>query len=655
MRKLVLGLVMAMVVFALAAPVHALECDGIWLNDGCLFTKTGGDTPNVPDDGYAVTNAGGVPMWDFVRDKDLQALGYPISGRWVEGPFTLQAFQKVILQWDSVNRQMNWFNTLDALANRYPQVQLPNVPPHQTLPEDQGVTDFAVIVQNHLALLDANSKIKAEFLAEPNWLNLYGLPIRYEEREVNGNPQGLQLLRAQRIVFEVWNVPAPGTALGAVGRQNVPDKVKKLSNVIIPDAAKPPVLASQAGGAATAPPTAVAQPVPPAAPAPAPTAAPTPAAPPEPTPVTTPVPVSSIPGPRTLPRGLTGYGIQGEFRRPDDGRLADLVTGAGLNWVKQQIPWEEVENRPGVFNWGPTDRYVNTMNGRGLNVMLSIVKAPDFYKAEERKKGTGHGRPADPTTLRDFMREVAARYKGRVHAYEIWNEENLEVEWGTFSNASYGQFVELLKNGYLGIKESDPDAIVILGAPTPTGVLSDTIAIDDAVYLQRVFDHNNGEVFNYFEALGVHPNGGPNAPDDRQGAAHHSNATCNGGWSTHPSFFFDRYKELYNMMVARGHPEKTVWFTEFGWATVHGRDGPPAPAGGFEYAGCNSEANQADFIVRSFAKVRAESPYVTHMIIWNLNFQQVVPNTDEKWAFGILRSDLSPRPAYDAVKAMPKP
>ena len=250
MRKLVVGLVVLLVVLAMAAPVQAFECDGIPLRDGCLFTATGGDTPNRDDDGYAVTNAGGVPMWDFIRDKDLQALGYPISGRWVEGPFTLQAFQKVILQWDSANRQMNWYNTLDALANRYPQVALPNVPPHQVLPEDRGVTDFAVIVRNHLALLDANPKIKAEFLADPNWLNLYGLPIRYEEREVNGNPQGLQLLRAQRIVFEVWNVPAPGTSLGGVGRQNVPDKVKKLSNVIIPDAAKPPITADQAGGRA---------------------------------------------------------------------------------------------------------------------------------------------------------------------------------------------------------------------------------------------------------------------------------------------------------------------------------------------------------------------------------------------------------------------
>ena len=138
MRKLVLGLVVAMLVFALAAPAQAIVCDGISLNDGCLFTKTGGDTPNVPDDGYAVTNAGGVPMWDFVQDKDLQAIGYPISGRWVEGPFTLQAFQKVILQWDSANRQMNWYNTLDTLGNRYPHVQLPNVPPHQVLAADVG-------------------------------------------------------------------------------------------------------------------------------------------------------------------------------------------------------------------------------------------------------------------------------------------------------------------------------------------------------------------------------------------------------------------------------------------------------------------------------------------------------------------------------------
>ena len=201
-------------------------------------------TRTIPDDGFAVTNADGVPLWDFVRERDLQAIGYPISQRWVNGPFTLQAFQKVILQWDPGKSRMNYYNTLDVLANRYPDVELPNVPPHQVLEADRGA-DFATITRNHLALLDQNAAIKDRFLSESDWLNLYGLPIRYEEREVDGNPQGLQLLRAQRTVFVIWNVPAPGVTVGRVNLQNVPDKVKKLSNVIIPDGAKAPVLASQ--------------------------------------------------------------------------------------------------------------------------------------------------------------------------------------------------------------------------------------------------------------------------------------------------------------------------------------------------------------------------------------------------------------------------
>ena len=223
----------------------ALECEGIALDDGCLFTITGGDTAD-PDDGFAVTNADEIPLWDFVRERDLQAIGYPISQRWVRGPFTLQAFQKVILQWDPGKQRMNYYNTLDVLANRYPWVELPNVPPHQVLEADRGA-DFATITRNHLALLDQNPAIKERFLSEPDWLNLYGLPIRYEEREVNGNPQGLQMLRAQRTVFVIWNVPAPGTTVGRVNLQNVPDKVKRLSNVIIPNPSKTPVAREDAG------------------------------------------------------------------------------------------------------------------------------------------------------------------------------------------------------------------------------------------------------------------------------------------------------------------------------------------------------------------------------------------------------------------------
>ena len=234
----------SLLVLSPIAAVLALDCAGEAIKGGCLFTNTGTDTPD-PDDGYAVTNADGVPMWDFVRDRDAGAIGYPVSQRWTDGPFTLQAFQKVILQWNPVDGQMNYYNTLDELANSHPDVELPNVPAHQVLAADAGA-DFETVKRNHLAILEKNPKMKARFLAEPDWLNLYGLPIRYEERQVDGNPQGLQLLRTQRAVFEIWNVPAPGTTMGEVGLQNISDKVKRLRNVIVPDPAEAPITPEQA-------------------------------------------------------------------------------------------------------------------------------------------------------------------------------------------------------------------------------------------------------------------------------------------------------------------------------------------------------------------------------------------------------------------------
>ena len=103
---------------------------------GGVFTATGGDTAD-PDDGFAVTNAAGVALWAFYQTLDLQKAGYPISQRWVDGVFTYQAFQKIILQWDSDKSRFNYLNTLDILHNRH-GVNLPNVPAHQNLAADAG-------------------------------------------------------------------------------------------------------------------------------------------------------------------------------------------------------------------------------------------------------------------------------------------------------------------------------------------------------------------------------------------------------------------------------------------------------------------------------------------------------------------------------------
>ena len=78
-----------------------------------------------------------------------------------------------------------------------------------------------------------------------------------------------------------------------------------------------------------------------------------------------------------------------------------------------------------------------------------------------------------------------------------------------------------------------------------------------------------------------------------------------------------------------------------------------APAG-YEYGRTITEAQQADYLAREFKLVRERMPWMGVMFVWNLNFQAVVPQPDEKWGFGVLRADYSPRPAYMALMSMPK-
>ncbi len=234
-----IGLAAAVVAafWAGAAPARAQimdACPFIGISDGCLYTNTGGDTPD-PFDGFPVTNSDGVPFWDFYQELAPADVGFPISQRFLLNGLWMQAFQKVILQWQPSAGRMRFFNTLDALANQYPGVTLSNVPPHQAFefPPDASFQDRVV---RHLAILNENPEIQTAFLAEPNWLDLFGLPISYG---VFGEG-AVEVLRAQRTVFAIWRVPAEGVTVGQVIRQHTPDKIKRLSDVIIPNTAKSP-------------------------------------------------------------------------------------------------------------------------------------------------------------------------------------------------------------------------------------------------------------------------------------------------------------------------------------------------------------------------------------------------------------------------------
>ncbi|MDQ6672493.1 MAG: hypothetical protein M3069_17420 [Chloroflexota bacterium] len=342
------------------------------------------------------------------------------------------------------------------------------------------------------------------------------------------------------------------------------------------------------------------------------------------------------------PSGSFAYGFQVHTTNiSPQARSATVgnVKLAGFGWAKHQIEWLAVEKSQGVYDWTEVDAAVDADVGAGLNSMLSVQHAPVFY----RSPGSGL-MPSDPNTFQTFMQAMASRYAGKVKAYELWNEENLAREAGT-GNVNPTTYLPLLKAGYTGTKAGDSSAQTFLGALSPTGANQPGVSMDDVAYLQALYALNNGEVKNYFDVLAAHLSGFSNPPDCTPATPA---CSLSGAWNTDPSFFaFTRLGQYRDVLNQAGDTNRQIWMTEFGY------DSSTVAVPGYEYSTFISEDAQARFLVQAVQMAR-QTPLVGGVIIWNLNFQMVVPQSDEKWGFAVLRPDFSPRPAFSALAAMPK-
>jgi cellulase (glycosyl hydrolase family 5) len=344
----------------------------------------------------------------------------------------------------------------------------------------------------------------------------------------------------------------------------------------------------------------------------------------------------------TTPSSNWAYGFQvhlSYFSQDARQLTLGLVRQAGFNWIKHQVEWQEIETAPGQYNWSELDATVNLAAADGLKVLLSVQHAPTFYRGP-----TSGLTPSDPSTFRSFMQVLSSRYAGKVQVYEIWNEQNLSREMGS-GNVDPSNYLPLLEAGYNGVKAGDSSALALLGAPSPTGANIPGESIDDLGYLQQLFALNGGEAKGFFDALSAHPSGFSNPPDCTPATPQ---CSLSGGFNNDPSFFaFYRIGQYRDLMVQSGLSSKQIWFTEFGYCSN------PSPPPGYEYCASLTAQNQADFLVQALQKARALD-YVAGMMVWNLNYQLAVPQSDEKWGFGVIRDDWTPRPAYYALAQAPK-
>jgi hypothetical protein len=372
---------------------------------------------------------------------------------------------------------------------------------------------------------------------------------------------------------------------------------------------------------------------------------------PTPSPTTAPAPVSEQPAaaapvPAPQVESAVGnlpfdYGIQVD-PRGDAGANIGHIQNLGFRWVKIQMPWKDVEPEPGNYQWGMWDGVIGAYSDAGIKVLLSIPKAPEWA----RPAGTDlsvEGPPADYGVFAYFLGQVAARYQGRVQAIEVWNEQNLWYEGGG-APMPPDQYVTMLAVAYQAIKSVDPAIIVVSGAPTPAGDVGG-FAIDDISYLNAMYAAG---LKNVSDAIGAHPSGYNCPAGANWQTVNDSTATNFRGTfeNRHHSWCFRGTMEGYrNVMVANGDGAKTIWPTEFGWASTN----KPAPS--YEYAADNTWEEQAQWTVEAY-QMGKEWGWVGTAFLWNLDYGITAAGTElAQW--GLLQPGGTV-PAYHALSAMPK-
>lgn len=330
-----------------------------------------------------------------------------------------------------------------------------------------------------------------------------------------------------------------------------------------------------------------------------------------------------------------GYGVQVNSAGDASANIGHIRT-LGFGWMKIQVSWKDIEPNQGDFRWDRLDPVINAYSAGGVKVLLSVVNAPNWARPPNDNHSV-EGPPADYATLANFLSELCHRYKGKVQAIEVWNEQNLFYRGGG-QPIPPTNYVAMLSAAYQVIKLVDPSIIVISGAPTPTGLNNSTIAIDDVVYLQQMYAAG---LKGKCDAIGAHPSGYNNPPDARLGYTDPAEPT----FKNHRSFFFRETLEAYrNIMVSNGDADRKVWATELGWASATN------PVPGYEYARDNTLDEQAQYSVRAYQMAKAWG-WVGAMFLWNLDFGVTNPDTVLAY-WSLLRPN--PVPAYSALAAMPK-
>lgn len=328
------------------------------------------------------------------------------------------------------------------------------------------------------------------------------------------------------------------------------------------------------------------------------------ATPPAGPPTPPPEPVTQRAGPLEL--GITTFVLSRDWDRRDE--LLERVQDSGSRWLRVDLDWCTLEQigagRVDIAYQERLDLLTAATREVGLRLLVQLRCAPRWATGA----GGAGAYPADPGEVERIARYLGDRYRGRVAAWEIWDEPNCV---GGCPNGSPERYVEVLKAAYRGLKGTDGGATVIGGGTSG----------NDVEWLRRMYAAGAA---GWFDALAVHAfqepaSAAPDAP------------------SQNSAYRLSTLPRVREVMLANGDGARSIWLTEFGWTTA--RTGPRQGV---------SDNNQAQFLRQAVRQIDAQYPYVSTAIWYHLRDRDDATPYENN--FGLIHVRGSTKPAYDALR-----
>lgn len=145
------------------------------------------------------------------------------------------------------------------------------------------------------------------------------------------------------------------------------------------------------------------------------------------------------------------------------------------DWVRLWdcgVTWKDIHVGPNQYDWSRLDHLVSLYSDR--KIVYVVAATPQWLAIDPNAShfapwlGPGtNSLPSDLNEFNKFIWNLTTRYKGKIHAYEIWNEPQLADFMYPYTRKNINRLALMTKRAYNTIKAIDPSVLVLSASVLP--------------------------------------------------------------------------------------------------------------------------------------------------------------------------------------------